>query len=467
VRVVVCGGGVGGVTVGVLLHERGHEVTVLERDGGTRPAGAEDAWATWERPGVAQFRQFHGFAPSAHRTLARQLPDVLAGMLDAGLTEVDVGTRLRTLFPDSPAEDGDGELVILRGRRATFEWALRRAAESADVPLRSGASVDGLVRDDTSVGGVVVDGVELRADLVVDATGRRASSDEWLRAVGLPRSRTVRTSAGIAYYSRWYKAAPGADLPPVALTVDLVSARAVLAPADRGFASLAISVATDDAALKAFRRPAAFQAVAEALPDIGPFVCTARATPVSDVLFMGHLENRHRALVDGSGVPVPGIVALGDASTITNPFFGRGVPLALAHAAMLADVLDAVADAADAGSEFQARTEALMRPWWEDSVRHDALRQVWLRAARGDRLSSADEEILASDEARAHRGVSLVLTRDAEVFRLVVRDLGSLDHPSRIHATEVARRIVALVGDDDLLAAPLTRDELLALLGSH
>jgi flavin-dependent dehydrogenase len=124
-------------------------------------------------------------------------------MLDAGLIEGDARARVRTLFPDAPADAADDELVMLRGRPTTFEWALRRAVERAGVPLRTGASVDGVVRDGSTVAGVVFDGTELRADLVVDATGRRASSDGWLRAAGLPTSRGVRSNTGIAPRAMW------------------------------------------------------------------------------------------------------------------------------------------------------------------------------------------------------------------------------------------------------------------------
>src|SRR4029077_13654117 len=76
-RIVVIGGGVCGLTSGLLLARDGHEVTLLERDATLPPDSAEDAWRDWERRGVNQFRMIHLFAPRFHALLAAELPDVI------------------------------------------------------------------------------------------------------------------------------------------------------------------------------------------------------------------------------------------------------------------------------------------------------------------------------------------------------------------------------------------------------
>ena len=62
-RIVVIGGGVGGLTSGMLLARDGHDVTVLERDAAPTPETADEAWNNWDRRGVNQFRMVHLFAP--------------------------------------------------------------------------------------------------------------------------------------------------------------------------------------------------------------------------------------------------------------------------------------------------------------------------------------------------------------------------------------------------------------------
>jgi flavin-dependent dehydrogenase len=466
VRVVVCGGSVAGLATALLLHRRGLDVTVLERDGATAPVDVAGAWAQWERPGVPQFRQFHGFTARTRETLRRELPDVHAALLDAGFSERSAVAGMRTLFPDSAPVASDEEIVNLLGRRTTFEWVLRRTVEQSGVDIRVGGAVDGLLQAGAAVTGVRCGGVEIPADLVVDATGRRAVADRWLVDVGLPAGQTVVSETGIVYYSRWYRLRSGVDLQANIIPVDLLSLRVMFTPADHGFASVQFSVATADHALKALRRTSAFQTVAQALPLIGEWVRPDKATPVSDVLFMGNLQNRYRALLDTANEPIVGIVAVGDASTVTNPVFGRGVALALIHAAALARILDDADGIDDAGARFSRYTDETMRPWWQDSARQDQLRQLWLRVARGEELAAKDAALLATDEAKAHRALPVAMTRDPAIFRLLVRNLTSMDPPSRLHTRKITQRALALVSDDELTATPLSRDHLLTLLAS-
>ena len=289
--------------------------------------------------------------------------------------------RIRGLFPSCARDDGDEEIVNLLGRRTTFEWVLRQAVERAGVDIRLGDSIDGVIRTGATVTGVRCAGTEASADLVVDATGRRAASDRWLDDAGLPTGTTVQSDTGIVYYSRWYRLLPGMDLEGLGIPSDVLSLRAILTPADDGLFSLAFSVAADDHALKVLRRPAAFQAVAENLPRIGEWVGPDRARPVTDVLFMGNLRNRHRTLIARAHEPIVGIVAIGDASTMTNPVFGRGVALGLLDAVALDQIIDEADGPGDVCRESHRHTEETMRPWWEDGVRQDDLGQLWFRAA--------------------------------------------------------------------------------------
>jgi 2-polyprenyl-6-methoxyphenol hydroxylase-like FAD-dependent oxidoreductase len=72
--VVVVGGGICGLGTAMLLARDGHDVTLLERDPDPVPETALDAWARWERKGVAQFRQPHNFMPGLRRVLEAELP---------------------------------------------------------------------------------------------------------------------------------------------------------------------------------------------------------------------------------------------------------------------------------------------------------------------------------------------------------------------------------------------------------
>ena len=88
-RIVVLGGGVCGLTAGMLLARDGHEVTVLERDAAPVPESVDEAWEQWSRDGVTQFRMAHFLQPAGRVVLEEALPDVLQALVSAGALRLD------------------------------------------------------------------------------------------------------------------------------------------------------------------------------------------------------------------------------------------------------------------------------------------------------------------------------------------------------------------------------------------
>ena len=74
--ILIIGGGICGLGTALLLARDGHDVTILERDVDPIPDSAQDAWDSWQRKGVAQFRQPHNFMPGLRLLLEAELPDV-------------------------------------------------------------------------------------------------------------------------------------------------------------------------------------------------------------------------------------------------------------------------------------------------------------------------------------------------------------------------------------------------------
>ena len=48
-RILVLGGGMCGLSAGMMFTRDGHEVTVFERDAAVVPESAEEAWEQWTR----------------------------------------------------------------------------------------------------------------------------------------------------------------------------------------------------------------------------------------------------------------------------------------------------------------------------------------------------------------------------------------------------------------------------------
>ncbi|MFF4805842.1 FAD-dependent oxidoreductase [Streptomyces sp. NPDC001351] len=154
-RVLVIGGGIGGLTAAVALHRRGHQVTVLERAASLEPVGAAIS-----------------IAPNALRALdviglGDEIRDLAAWQGDGGL-RTPGGRWLSRSSAEASAERFGGPLVLLH--RATLVASLAAGLPqgavrtAADATLVDPGDADRPARVRTPDG-------EWEADLVVAADG--------------------------------------------------------------------------------------------------------------------------------------------------------------------------------------------------------------------------------------------------------------------------------------------------------
>ncbi len=372
-RVVVAGGGVGGLGAALALARGGSEVLVLERDPIGRAASADEAFAG-ERPGAAQSHQTHGFLARIVVLLRQRFPDVLDALEHVGCATVSGTADLGEPRP------GDEDLSILIVRRTTFEWTLRRAVDAEPgIEVRSGTGVAGLIAAGgqgglPSAGGVVLeDGTEVRADAVVAATGRHGDVAAWLAPLGAPVPETVRES-GLVYLTRWYGVADSFATPPgPKLGGDIGYLKYLIVPGDGGMLSATLAVRSDDRDLRrVLFDPDRLERTCHSLPGPDQWFGELDLEPVGGVRPMGGLVNRLRRFTDGAGGPtVRNFHALGDAHTCTNPLYGRGCSLALVQAVLLADAVAAHDDPAEVARAYEAACREEVTPWYHHAVEID------------------------------------------------------------------------------------------------
>jgi len=436
-QIVIIGAGPAGLFLGSALARRGHHVTAVDRDPGP---GDE---TTWPRRGVMQFHHAHAFRQTVVDSIEREVPEALDLWTAAGAEAIE--------FDDY---GGAVTRLGLRSRRETFERALRTAAlATPGFTLRRG-HVESVLEEDGRAAGVLVDGMPVTGDLVVDASGRAGRATR-----GLAARAGIGGPCGQAYVDRVYRLRPGAEpgpmTNPIAWQADLDGFMSLVFRHERGLFSVLIVRPSDDTALRALRYEDAFEAAARAIPGLDVWTDPVRAEPVTDVLSGGALLNVFRHQTDEAGdLVLPGLFFVGDSVATTTPVFGRGITTTLWQCEALLSLLDHDADdLAAAGHAFDAWSADTMRPWVEDHLHMDT--------ALADRWGGADIDVAAPLP-------SDLILRAAEVRPEIMQHAGGYLSmaalPASLRAAEPVAREVYAGGWRPSYAPGPTRDELVEIV---
>lgn len=462
-HIIVIGGSVAGLGVALAFSGRGHRVTVLEADATPLPADHSEAFERWKRKGSPQTRHSHALLARLRNLLRDHAPELLAKLLACGAQELRFTDRLRQLFPDAAAEDGDDDLVALACRRITFEWILRRhVLDGGRVDFRDGVAVTRLEAverrsEPPLVEGVWVrqpDGSEqlLRGDLVVDASGRLTQLGRWLPAIGTPPVREESSPCGIYYTSRFYRLLDGAE--PPALEGGIVGADlgylkvGVFAGDSRVFSITLAASPTDTEMRRILSRPG-FEAAVAAVPLAAQWASPEVSAPASEVHAMAKLTNTRRWLVD-DGVPLAlGFVAVGDSLIHTNPIVGRGCSLAWTAAFDLAACFDEHgADRHALALAYDACVERNIAPWYSLQIAQDAdaieVAELQQRGEDPYRATNPDGSHDGKSFLRAiiREGLIPGLNEDPILLRMLSRTIHLLDGPGELLRNPVALQAI-------------------------
>jgi 2-polyprenyl-6-methoxyphenol hydroxylase-like FAD-dependent oxidoreductase len=437
-HVSIVGAGPTGLFTAIALARRGHRITVVDRDRGPAPDGA------WERRGVMQFHHPHGLRQQIVDVLDAELPEVKTRLIAAG--------AVQTIMP---AEGGRPARVIgMQCRRSTFERVLRAAAVvEPGVTLMPGHA-DGVLRDHGRAAGLRVDGQELRADLVLNASGRSGRIGDDLRA---PEE---GSDCGLSYVSRHYALLDGAEYGPVNAPLGLITRfhgylSGVFLQDNRTMCTLVARLSTDRP-LADLRFEDAFDAAARAIPGLAEWTSPDRTVPITSVLPGGHLRNTYRGQLDENGrVALPGLVHVGDVVCTTNPTAGRGIATSLLQAQKLVALLAEHDDVVDVTTAFDAWCTERIRPWFADHVAWDAdeVRQ-W-----------AGEDVDLSRPLTSGHIVAATQA-DPSLMRVVGRYLGMEALPDALAEVEPQARAIYASGWRPAVPDGPTRDDLVELISS-
>ena len=181
-------------------------------------------------------------------------------------------------------------------------------------------------------------------------------------------------------------------------------------------------------------------------------------------------KRRRRFVVAGRPL-VTGLFAVGDSHICTNPLYGRGCPLAMVQAYLLADTLAADGTEPEGSAlAFHAAVEREVAPWYRATVVRDRLER---RTPPPSSPPDDDEPAspLDDDSMRSllRDGILPAAGTDPVVYRAFLRAFNLLDPPEALTTDpEVVARVLTVWQERDSRppSEPLgpDREELLRLL---
>ena len=384
-HILVAGAGIAGLGVALALGGSGRRVTILDRDPAPPEMSPEEAFRNWERRGATQLRHSHAFIGRLNKLLRERHPDLLEELQREGARLMTYSEILSPMLRAKYAyEAGDDDLSLLFSRRTTLEYVLRRyAARLPGVSLIADAGVRGLLTRRGESGALVAEGLkverggkleDMRADIVIDASGRNTNFPDWLRAEGC-EIRDEESPCGILYFTRHYRLKDRQEEPPRDGTPgggDLGYIKFGVFAADNRHFSITLATPEVESGLRtAVVRPDVFEAICAALPACARWRDPGRAEPVSPVYAMGNLQNVWRHFLKDGEPQVLDFFALGDAAVRTNPLYGRGCSSGMVQAHILRDALDASGDPAERAKIMARETWKEIRPYFESMVEQD------------------------------------------------------------------------------------------------
>jgi 2-polyprenyl-6-methoxyphenol hydroxylase-like FAD-dependent oxidoreductase len=341
---VVIGGGIGGLLAAHALVGRFERVTILERDGYPADSGTQ---APPARRGAPQSRCLHLLTAGGAAAFDQLIPGWREELVALGAVPFDASADTACQVASGWLPRTFSGITAYAGSRPLLEHVLRSGlARHREVRVLEGRRVVGLLG---SAAGERLVGVRTAAphasaeatlltDLVVDASGSGSMLPGWLHGMAgrfaAPVEEVVVESP-MRYVSRWYaldaQDAPDWHCLSVAPSPPGPRRGAMMLRAEHNRWGVVLLAEAGDPLPSDDR---SFLAFAAGLGEGRLRDVLVRASPLSPIHRYGIPSNRMRRYDRRTPWPL-GLVALGDAVCMLDPYFGFGMTMAARGAVLL------------------------------------------------------------------------------------------------------------------------------------
>ena len=365
---VVLGGSLAGLLAARVLADHFEEVTLIERD--AYPDTSE------ARRGIPQANHVHGLLARGSEILEELFPGVQEEMIAAGAPVVDIANEIAWFTPAGWGVRFPSDIMVLSFTRPLLDLHVRRRlAEHPRVKILDNTDVLRLLpgAESNQLAGVLICprasendrrvAKELRADLVVDTTGRASRAPHWLKDLGYEPPEEIVIDARLGYASRLYSIPENFD-------GDWQCAYVQAAPPDQKRGGILFKVEgnrwlvtligrageippSDEPGFLEFARSLRVSTIYDAIRSAEPItpIKTHRAT-----------QNRLRRYERAKQLP-ENFLLLGDSVCAFNPVYGQGMTTAALGAMTLQQCLREQ-DLSGLSRRFQKRlAKVIAAPW--------------------------------------------------------------------------------------------------------
>jgi flavin-dependent dehydrogenase len=338
---VVIGGSLAGLLAARVLTDHFDKVTVIDRD--RFPADAAF------RPGIPQSRHLHVLWTKGLEIVEDLFPGIEAELLAAGVPELGIPKDVLWLTA-AGWRRRFGVTRMLTFSRPLLDWTIRQRLAprltvlahhevTGLIPAGSGSQHKHVAGVEVREAGTNGTSAPIRADLVVDATGRTSRAPEWLVLLGYPFPKETKVDPLLGYTSRYYAIPEGFDPGWQALYLQAEAPRTKrtggLFPQEGGRWICSLSGAGRDYPPTS---EDGFLDFARGLRDPVLYDAIRTAEPLTPITAFRRTAN-HRRHYERLPAWPDGFIAVGDSVCAFNPIYGQGMSVAALQAVVLDELL--------------------------------------------------------------------------------------------------------------------------------